>query len=282
MEYTKIRICLREDPKRLYRIIAIKEDPSLYELGAIIAKSLRVEFEHYYYFRTKNESFIPNPWIEDYVNENEYPMSTMRLSDLPNTFTYIYDTGENYEFDCKIFKRKHKADVNEMEAPLAFVLEGAGQGIFENDHYSLDLYLADEINPLRDKDNIDEGYFLPMNFEMNCFGDFDKALDLEHMVYFDGQFDSIIKSLGHDNDLEENLFSDDVMDPISTIGALVATNIFMEPETNKVYRRLVEKYDMNDVYTMILSKTVEIFMDTNGDFNEEFDDAYSEMLKTLK
>ena len=99
---------------------------------------------------------------------------------------------------------------------------------------------------------------------------------------FDGQFDSIIKSLGHDNDLEENLFSDDVMDPISTIGALVATNIFMEPETNKVYRRLVEKYDMNDVYTMILSKTVEIFMDTNGDFNEEFDDAYSEMLKTLK
>lgn len=65
-------------------------------------------------------------------------MSKTHLSDLGENFEYWYDTGEGWDFFCKVMKRKYKYnEIQDEELPLALVVEGKGQGIFENDHQTL-------------------------------------------------------------------------------------------------------------------------------------------------
>ena len=89
-------------------------------------------------------------------------MSKYHLSDLGDKFEYCYDTGENYDFDCKVMKRKVNVDYeDEEEADLAFVVKGAGQGIFENDHYTMWRYFDGLIDPNSNEENDEQR--LPMN-----------------------------------------------------------------------------------------------------------------------
>ena len=60
MEYTRLKITYPGYAKRFYRIIAIKGDPDLPHLGAIIAESMRADFEHCWLFETKQASYEPD------------------------------------------------------------------------------------------------------------------------------------------------------------------------------------------------------------------------------
>lgn len=93
MEYTKVKVLSKDDPKRFYRVLAIKGNPDLYELGAIIGFSVQAWFEHMYLFNKKGQPYIPDMWMEDFW-EDAIPMSKSHLSDLGNSFTFEYDTGE--------------------------------------------------------------------------------------------------------------------------------------------------------------------------------------------
>ena len=81
---------------------------------------------------------------------------------------------------------------DEEEADLAFVAKGAGQGIFENDHYTMWRYFDGLIDPNSNEENDEQR--LPMNMEFETYGDFDKPLDLEDYEYSDFYIEELIKS----------------------------------------------------------------------------------------
>ena len=143
MVYTQIKVTYSQYPKRLYRILAIKDDPNLLILGGIIAKSFGAWFEHAYLFHTKKESYIFDSWLDEYYDENALPISKYSLSDLPTKFNFTYDTGENWEFTCqKIKNGQIYHDETNENSPIAFLIEGKGQGILENERWTFDRYMT--------------------------------------------------------------------------------------------------------------------------------------------
>lgn len=195
LEYTQIKVSSKDDPKRFNRMIAIKGDPNLMDLGAIIGLSVNAWFEHCYLFRIpkQKKTFVFDSWLDDFIaDDNEFSMTSSHFSDLGESFIYEYDTGEGYEFDCKVLKRKKEClPDDDEEYPVAFVVKGVGQGIFENDHRALWAYLAGLIDP--ESGNDEENWiFLPMNMDFEKFGDFDKPLDLNDYVYYQEDIDSVI------------------------------------------------------------------------------------------
>ena len=196
MEYTQIKVSSKDDPKRFNRLIAVLGNPDLLELGAIIGQSVNAWFEHAYLFRKpkENKCYVIESWVDDFgFNSDDYSMAKTYLSDLGDTFIYEYDTGEGYEFDCKVFKKKLnyvEDDYDEEDYPIAFVVKGNGQGIFENAHGTLWKYLDGHIDPKSQGDE-EEYDFLPMNMDFEKFGDFDAPLDLEEYIFYKESIDLI-------------------------------------------------------------------------------------------
>lgn len=285
MEYTKIKVSSKDDPKRFYRILAVQGNPDLYTLGAIIGKSVNVWFEHFYMFRSKKVSFVPDQWLEEALYWNEdLAMSKYNLSDLGSSFVYEYDTGEGYEFACKVYKKKINYDVEDGYLPIAFVVEGKGQGIFENDHRTLWMYLAGQIKA--DATDDEENYnFLPMNMSFTSFGDFDAPLDIEDMMYYKEEINTVVNHFRSEPSQEQDE-DDDFLENEEEINSFmykVAGDIFLNPDMNKLFRRLIETHDINDAYEMIvktIAKTISS-MDEDAD-QAEFDEAISNALNSLE
>ncbi len=202
MEFTQIKVSFNDNPKRLNRVIAINGDPDLYELGYIIGKSVNAWFEHCYLFETKKprKSYVFDSWATGDF-EWDVPLSEYHLSDLPDTFTYEYDTGERYLFDCKKLKRKITGDYD--EDIIAFVVKGIGQGIFENDRGTLSLYLMGRIDPNSSEEGERPWQFLPMNMSFDTYGDFDKPLDLDDYIYY---FPEVCSTAKYFKDGDKNNF----------------------------------------------------------------------------
>lgn len=281
MEYTKIKMTSQDDAKRFYRIIAIQGNPDLYELGAILGESVNAWFEHFYYFNTKDASFIPDDWVGDrFGDQNDIAMSTAHLSDLTDKFTYTYDSGENWCFDCKVYKKPYNyVDEEEYDDyPIALVLEGKGQGIFENDHGTLDRYLDGEIDPNSSQEDEENFQFLPMNMDFEKYGDFDEPLDLEEMIYYKEQIEFIAEHFrGEDEQNDDEDIEDEIIDKIMSH---IADSIFNDEPTNKAFRRLIQTQDINDAYEAIVVGTFKVLQKEYKN-EKEFDKAYKKMLKEL-
>lgn len=281
MEYTKIKVLSKDDPKRFYRVLAIKDNPDLYTLGAIIGSSIGAWFEHLYYFRKGKSQFVPDIWLEDdfFFNDNK-AMSDSHLSDLGDKFIFEYDTGESWEFECKVLKSKYKYDSRYDEPPLGLVLEGKGQGIFENDHHTLRRYLDGEIDPNSDEENEDIGQFLPMNLEFEKYGDFDIPLNTDLMVYFSSDIEDITDQFNIDSQRDEEE-DPDIM--LSMILNQVAGDIFNDMYVNNIFRNLIKKHDINDAYDMIVRTTLELLTKYPTQIDPEaFEKDYHIALSKLK
>lgn len=263
MIYTQIKITYSRYPKRLYRILAIKGDPNLLVLGGIIARSFGAWFEHGYLFQVKDTSYIFDSWLEDFPDEKALPISKYSLSDLPSKFSFLYDTGEGWEFTCqKIKNGQIYHDETSEDAPLAFLIEGKGQGIFENDRWTFERYMEGEIDPELDEDDEDNGIYLPMNLEFDKFGDFESPLNHEYYEYFDDDFDDLQDALSdeEEDDIDEE---DHIEQATHMLGMLVAFDCFNHEEVNKVFRRLIQKYDINDAYQMILDACLDVMINAD-------------------
>lgn len=199
MEYTKIKVTSQDDAKRFNRTIAITGDPDLYRLGVIIGLSVKAWFEHCWLFETQNPriTYLFDDW-DDYGFYSSKKLSESHLSDLGEKFTYEYDTGESYDFDCKILKSKFIIKENQVEDntyPEALVIKGKGQGIFENDHMTLWKLFDGKLDP-ESTGNEEEMDYLPMNMHFEKFGDFDNPIDLDEFVYYKEEIDSLIEEMG--------------------------------------------------------------------------------------
>ncbi|MBQ6333566.1 MAG: hypothetical protein IJI46_00630 [Erysipelotrichaceae bacterium] len=184
MKYLKVKASLKEAPKRFYRVVAIREDADLFETGVILGNALNCEFEHLFMFRKGQVSYTDGSWGYDghfYFNMNE-----CTLKDLGDKFTFIYDFGDDWEFDCKVYSKAIEKDSDE----IAILLDGKGQGIWEDQKWVLMRYLDGELDPDLDEENEDEGICFPWNFEIEKLSDFDTEYDLE---FEQEDFDVIVR-----------------------------------------------------------------------------------------
>ena len=282
MEFTKIKICSRDDAKRFYRILAVREDIDLCDLGAVIGLSINCWFEHVYYFkcRSKDVCYVPDVWMKDTWTDIDHPMSKATIDDLTEKFIYEYDMGEGWEFDCRILKTKYKAEFNTKDAPLGFVIEGKGAGIFENDHHTFWRYLAGEIDPNISEDNENERIYMPMNMEFETLGDFDKPLDLEKMRYYEDDVDGFTcqYKTGYDEDDDDYDDEDKIEVAQQIIRNSVAGECFNNEKVNKVFRKLIKNHDINEAYEMIYN----VFVDCISEDITSLDDCEKLIYKELK
>lgn len=176
MNYKKIKMEYQYGKNRFYRTLLVREDINLIELGCAMCTAVRAEFEHCFLFLKGKTSFSPDVFLEEsWGDENEVPMKKYSLSDLGDKFSFWYDTGDDWLFNCKVYKKETKI----VGASLAYLVDGAGQGIWEDNAYTLDRYLNGELDPECDEEDEEKGIYFPWNFEIEKLSDFDTAFNIE-------------------------------------------------------------------------------------------------------
>ena len=173
MKYTKIKAEFRDAHDRLNRTLLVRSDISLPELGCVLCTAFHAEYEHLFLFEKKGTSYVPGPFMEDPIPGYKL-MDRFHLKDLGNSFRFVYDTGDDWTFDVKVYKQE---TMLEEDLP-AVITGGAGMGIWEDNSYTLRSYLAGKIDPESDEEDEEKGYYLPWNMSIEKYGDFDH-FDLE-------------------------------------------------------------------------------------------------------
>ena len=188
MLYTKLRIDFKNGPKdRFYRVILVKGNPNLFKLGIAIGTILGAFFEHCFLITVRKDSicYVMSPFMEEPLNGYKY-LGNHKFKELPNEFAFEYDTGEGYNFICR--KEKELVEFNSNKEYI--ILEGRGQGIWEDNIDTLYKLFNNEIDPdLNENDDV-KGIYKPWNFFINKFSDFDLPLNIKgENKAFDKVFD---------------------------------------------------------------------------------------------
>ena len=185
-KYFKIRADFKYANKgRFYRTFLVREDIGLGELGEFIVDIFGGTMEHFFLYRTKEKSYIPSSWIEqwnEFGSIRQEPFKDKTIKDLPEQFMFVYDTGDGWDFDCKIYKQIVVKTVDDdEEIPTGFVLEAKGMGIWEDNIGSLYAYLEGEIDKDYNEEDEDRGIYKPWNFEIDKYSEFDDPIDIEEL-----------------------------------------------------------------------------------------------------
>lgn len=175
MKYKQIKLTFDySDPKRFYRTLLAKEDVNLVDLGCAIVTAFGGEFEHLFLFNTNEKSYNPKAFMDDFIFENDVLMNNYTLSDLGNEFNFTYDTGDGWDFTAKVTDSNVEVDDEDF-----ILIDGAGQGIWEDNIHTLKAYLNGDIDPNSYEPDEEQGYYPPWNFENKKYSDFDTSFDLE-------------------------------------------------------------------------------------------------------
>lgn len=262
MLYTKIRMDYINGPKdRFYRVILVKGNPNLFQLGVILGTVVGAEFEHCFLITCKDEnvSYVMSPFMEEPLDGFKY-LGHYYLSDLPDNFTYEYDTGESWDFDCVCYKEKVELKANRA----VIILEGKGQGIWEDNVGSLHLLFDGKIDPNETEENDEICLYKPWNCKIQKFGDFDLPLNIDKInKKINGLFHYNLVELltGEDEYIKENNvdLSDYILPKIEScydevydsLKINVQNQIDNHPKINSVYLYLCEKFGSSEAIKLI-------------------------------
>lgn len=171
MIYKKIELEFEQAKTRLTRTLLVRENVNLVILGCIFCEALKTKFEHNFLFIKNGIHYSPDAFVYEGIDDGikEVPMKKYKLKDLGRKFVFLYDTGENWTFDCKVYQKEE----NIKGRKLAYLLDGKGQGIWEDNIGSLMAYINGKISPDSDEEDERIGYSLPWNFNNVKYGDFD-------------------------------------------------------------------------------------------------------------
>lgn len=179
MLYTKIRMDFKyADKGRFYRVLLIKGNPDLLTLGVALGDAVSAEFEHCFLITTgrKGPSYVMAPFMEDPL-PGYCALARHTLDELPEHFDYEYDTGDGWDFACKRYKKKVELDSKQD----VILLEGAGQGVWEDNIGTLYDYFAGRISKDSGEEDPDNGIAKPWNFSIDTYGEFDSPLDIDSL-----------------------------------------------------------------------------------------------------
>lgn len=210
MHYIKVKVSFSYGPKRLYRVLLVPEGTNLVRFAQIIGDSLHFEWEHLFRFSTKTARYEADYDDFDayFAPESSYLMKDFTIEALGEKAVFEYDFGDEWKFDVRLYKR-HVEREGDKEV---WLLEGAGQGIWEDEIYSLISYLDGVINDSTEVDE-DSEYSLPWNFENTKFSDFDKPLDLElEQKYLDERLERMLTVDDDDDEDDEYEEENDLFD----------------------------------------------------------------------
>ena len=185
-KYLKIRADFKYAPKgRFYRIFLVRDDIGLGELGELIVDIFGGTLEHFFLYRFGDTQYLPSGWVDDWrslPNVRVEPFKDKTINDLPSHFSFEYDTGDGWDFDCKIYKEEViKEFEDDEDIPTGFVLEGKGMGIWEDNIYSLYAYLNGEIDKDYNGEDENRGIYKPWNFDIDKYSEFDDPIDIEEL-----------------------------------------------------------------------------------------------------
>ena len=177
MEYTKIRLDFKYGPKnRFYRVVLIKGNPDLFKLSIMFGTVLGATFEHCFLitYNNRKTQYVMAPFMENPLPGYNY-IRKFHLSDLPDNFVFEYDTGDGWDFTCK----KYRKSIEYKSNKDIILLEGAGQGIWEDNICSLYALFEGDIDSDFDGEDAERGIYKPWNFPVDKYSDFDQPLILE-------------------------------------------------------------------------------------------------------
>ena len=192
-EYYKIRADFKyADKGRFYRVFLVRNDITLSDLGEFIVEIFGGTMEHFFLYKLKDKQYVHSSWLDGYYSHliKQEAFDDKLISDLPESFEFDYDTGDGWDFKCKIYKKVVvKEFEDEDDICFGYVLDGKGMGIWEDNIRSLYAYLEGEID--KDYNQIDEerGIFKPWNFDIDKYSEFDDPINIEELndlaMYFE-------------------------------------------------------------------------------------------------
>ena len=182
--YRKIKVSCNDSPKRFYRVMYVREDLTLFQIGVVVLKALRAEFEHYYVFYDKSHRYKDESWLDDSPREPGYDLDYEKhyLKDLDlnsqDAFKLLYDTGDGWEFTIKLYKKTETLDGNdENKMKYGYVTEAKGDRIWEDYRSTFWQYLNGELAD--EKKLMDEDH--PWNTPDGPLTLFDAEIDLDEL-----------------------------------------------------------------------------------------------------
>ena len=185
--YIKIRADFKYAQKgRFYRTFLVQDDINLGVLGDLIVNIFGGTLEHFFLYRLEDTTLIPSSWLEEWNSlggRRKYDIfKNKTIKDLPEKFIFEYDTGDGWDFDCKIYKMSVTKELsNDEDIPTGFVLDGKGQGIWEDNISTLYAYLNGEIDKDFDGEDEQKGFYKPWNFDIKKYSEFDNPIDIEEL-----------------------------------------------------------------------------------------------------
>lgn len=144
MEYLKIKIADSDFKDKFCRIVLVDPKMNLYQFSIYIQILLKGAFCHMAMFKGKEAKFVDESWVADFgfsgVPAYDYTkVSIEKALEICSSLTFIYDTGDDYEFDLE--------PLGAFSFPLRknlILLEAYGDGIWEDNHSGLYRYLKGE------------------------------------------------------------------------------------------------------------------------------------------
>ncbi|MBR3349688.1 MAG: hypothetical protein IKG55_06395 [Solobacterium sp.] len=186
MLYRKIRVSHLDDKTKLYRIFYVPEDIRLSDLASVIRETFRMEEGHLYEFRKGKISYVmkkDDPY-GNYDDYGDYDMSRHTIHDPGDQYHFIYDYGDHWEFEVRIYKLTKEIDSN---FPV-IVLEGKGRGIWEDNRWGYMQLLNGEMPGNLSEDDEENEFYLPWNLGLEHAEDTFEEIDAEEETEYLSQF----------------------------------------------------------------------------------------------
>jgi hypothetical protein len=156
MLYRKIRVSQLDDTKKLYRVMFVPEEISLYHLASVLIRAFRGDEDDMYRFVSSRGNYVLSC-------DMEYPddrlMSDCILEDPGTAYKFIYDYVDSWEFEVRLLDETKELDSSLM----GIVIEGAGAGVWQDDRSGYTRLLSEcaEGNPV-----ISAHYDPPYNLDL--------------------------------------------------------------------------------------------------------------------
>ena len=274
MKYKEVRLDFEYCEKgRFYRTLLVLPGTNLVDLGCAIITAFGGMFEHSFLFNSPKGTFFPRAFMEEGTLSNAKLMNNYIIEALGDEFTFTYDPSEGYDFTATVTESETEYDgENNM-----YLIDGAGQGIWEDNIYTLQAYLDGEIEDPYTKEDEEQGYSLPWNFPVETYSEFDTSFDLElemdrfesmYLADIDEYKDSENEFFGSydENELTnvedeeyddaEEEFMDMVGNLFRTCEAMVEEQIKEEPEIKEIYEKLLVNHKSHEAKEMILKEFI--------------------------
>ena len=85
MEYTRIRASFCEHKDRFYRVLLVRNDISLMELGFVLGTAFHASFEHLFLFESNDICYVPKEFMT-FPSTSYRGMDAYCMKDLESPF----------------------------------------------------------------------------------------------------------------------------------------------------------------------------------------------------